>query len=103
MSHDHSLLGILSMGLFSILEGRAFSIRWENPLPFELAFDSPNVDWSYPYTPTLEALHPLYGEPKLVQEAVEISMYNHFAPELDVEIPSMQWLNATKRWVKVSY
>lgn len=37
---------------FSILTNRAFLVLWEHPIPFDTLFDSPNINWASPFTPT---------------------------------------------------
>jgi hypothetical protein len=41
-----SMLGITSTFLYAVLTGRALSISWEHPVPIDMLFDSPNIDWS---------------------------------------------------------
>lgn len=42
------LLGTVSAFLWSVLTSRAFTILWEDPIPFDLLFDSPHINWASP-------------------------------------------------------
>ncbi|GAA5857700.1 hypothetical protein JCM8547_004335 [Rhodosporidiobolus lusitaniae] len=52
------MLGMVSTFLYAILSGRAFSLRWEQPAPVDLIFDSPYIDWSRSFTPSSPNLLP---------------------------------------------
>lgn len=45
------MLGITTTFFYAILTGRAFAITFEHPIPFDILFDSPFIDWSRRWTP----------------------------------------------------
>lgn len=70
-------------------------------MDFSLAFDSPHIDWSYGYTPTLEAVHPIYGNQGLQSQVKEINTYNWWASKLDEFIPKLDWIDKSHIWVRM--
>lgn len=100
----YRLLGVVTAFLYAVLDGRALSVRWEHPLAFSLAFDSPNaIDWSFPYTSTTQPLHPLYGDPEMIANVSEVIVLNWEGSQLDAFIPKIgKWLDKSKSWVRVS-
>lgn len=89
--------------LYAVITNRAVSVEWQHPMPFSLAFDSPNVDWSYPYTPTLQALHPIYGNRSLISKRYEVDLMNPATKFLDQTARTLRgWLYSGRKWVRVS-
>ncbi|GAA6043645.1 hypothetical protein JCM8097_000853 [Rhodosporidiobolus ruineniae] len=83
------LLGMTSTFLLALLSDRAFIASWDHPVPLSLLFDSPAVDWSEPFFPSLPSLAPddggrphhiLWSNGTLGDVRETVSMHN-FKPE----------------------
>ncbi|GAA5924173.1 uncharacterized protein JCM15063_005565 [Sporobolomyces koalae] len=82
-------LGMVSTFLYSILTRRAFSISWEQPAPFDMLFDSPNIDWSRPYTNSSKTPpQHVYRDASLKKAMTTIDAHNWEEPQIDEFFPS---------------
>jgi hypothetical protein len=96
------LLGTISVFLYAIISNRAFSVKWSQPIDFSLAFDSPHIDWSHPYTESLQTIHPIYGQQALIDDITDYNLINYDIGRLRSFIPNVQeWLPASKAWIRV--
>jgi hypothetical protein len=95
------MLGITSTFLYAILTGRAFSVSWEHPLPFDLLFDSPNVDWSQRFKPGSTSTREIYTNQTLVLNALTLThSHNPSQEALDAFWPTFPKLR--DEWIIVS-
>jgi hypothetical protein len=78
------------------------SIRWDNPVPFDLLFDSPNVDWSQPMTVEDELSHPIYGNRTLIATRHDVNVSNYGAHEVDAFFAWFDWNSVSLLWERVS-
>ncbi|BGP58239.1 hypothetical protein JCM8202_002810 [Rhodotorula sphaerocarpa] len=61
------LLGMTSAFFFGLVTKRAFLAEWQSPVPLDVIFDSPHIDWSYSsYAPEQ---HPVFGQKRLAAAA----------------------------------
>lgn len=70
------LLGILGIFLNGVISGRAMSVSWQQPCPFDLIFDSPNIDWSQPYITAATPGHAIYANETLTAERKDVDLIN---------------------------
>ncbi|KAI5478721.1 putative glycosyltransferase [Pseudohyphozyma bogoriensis] len=78
------LLGTVSSFALSLLTDRAFFVSWEFPVPFDLVFDSPHIDWSTPYhVEESNNVNPFYKDQHLANGPWVANTYNQFIPEID--------------------
>lgn len=47
-----------------------FLAEWQTPVPLDVIFDSPNVNWSY--SSFTQDLHPILGRPELAEAAADL-------------------------------
>lgn len=83
MFYSDSLLGATSAFLYSILSGRAFSISWEQPVPFDLLFDSPRIDWSQRYTNSTTPERPIYADQHALDTRLDLNAMNWETQHID--------------------
>lgn len=98
------MLGTMSAFLYSILTNRAMSISWEHPVPFDLLFDSPYIDWSQPFHPnTSSTPHPLYQDPSLVAARTDYAFLNWRPARIDDFFSSIvaNWTLPNQPWIRV--
>jgi hypothetical protein len=94
----------MSAFLYSILSGRAMSVSWEHPVPFDLLFDSPFIDWSQPYHPnTSSTPHPLYQNPSLIESRRDYTFLNWLPPRIDDFFSNIvaNWSTSAEPWIRV--
>lgn len=103
----YSLLGITTTFMYAVLTGRAFSISWEHPVPFDLFFDAPHIDWSQ-RLPSIEvatsAAKSIYLDSELLEGRDDQSLYNTNAEDIDLvaEPMAVEWTKNNPRWIRVS-
>lgn len=95
------MLGIAGTFLYSVLSGRAFSVSWEHPVPFDLIFDSPNVDWSQRFRPGSTHPRSIYTNETLAGQRTKIPLHNMNAAGLDRIFPSFVEDHQAEPWVVV--
>ncbi|GAA5972821.1 hypothetical protein JCM11641_003958 [Rhodosporidiobolus odoratus] len=83
------LLGMTSAFFFGLVTNRAFLAEWQSPIPLDLVFDSPHVNWSYSsYT---SHSHPVLGKPKLAEQAAELDIIHFDRLSVDATFGSASW------------
>jgi hypothetical protein len=80
---------------------RAFVVNWDNPMPFDLLFDSPHIDWSYPYSTEDEARHPLFGNGKLIDARAYMNTMQWAKEHLDDYFSSSKWTLFKTPWIRL--
>ncbi|KAM0749166.1 hypothetical protein T439DRAFT_63191 [Meredithblackwellia eburnea MCA 4105] len=96
-------LGIVSTLMYSVLTQRAFAIRWD-VRPFDLLFDSAGyIDWSQPYMAADPLPHPIYDDPELVKDRLEIESHNLGGNEVDAFDRGFmaRWKGVGPKWVRL--
>lgn len=97
------LLGTATAALYAIITRRALVIHWDNPMPFDLLFDSPlGIDWSYPYFPPSESAHPFFGAKENIADRLKIYAMQWKKKPLDGLFSKTKWLDLSSKWVRVS-
>lgn len=96
-----SLLGTVSTFLYSIVTQRAFSVSWTQPVPFDLIFDSPYIDWSRPYPNTTTAPNPVYTNSKVAQDRVDVDAMNWTSKKVD-DFAARGVATIKSAWIRVS-
>ncbi|ORY90938.1 hypothetical protein BCR35DRAFT_275012 [Leucosporidium creatinivorum] len=77
------LLGTASTFLYAILTRRAFSISWTQPVPFDLIFDSPHIDWSQAYPNTTTPPNPIYSDTQTLGDRLDVDAMNWSSKKVD--------------------
>lgn len=104
-----SLLGVASSFIAALLSSRALLISWELPVPIDLVFDSPHIDWSVPYGGNSTIIPGSFFDDGSLREkrsgtrVQKIRNWN--APRLDERWPGLveHWGREDgKEWVRVS-
>jgi hypothetical protein len=73
------MLGMITTFLYAVASDRAISLTWEQPLPLDMIFDSPFVDWSNRFLPAPSpARHPIYDNQTLIDSRLRIE--GHLLP-----------------------
>lgn len=83
------LLGMTSAFLFSLVTGRAFHAEWQTPVPIDVVFDSPNIDWSFSSFATEQ--HPVFSRQALISKARELDIIHFDAAETDLVFGTRDW------------
>lgn len=95
----------MSTFLYAVLTGRAFTILWEHPIPFDLLYDSPHINWSRSYSDTSTLPNTgLFSNATFVDTRDDtISAYNWYPPSLDPTFPAWftAWSSPAKPWISV--
>lgn len=92
--------------MWSILTGRAMSVLWFEPVPFDLIFDSPHIDWSRSEPMELSLTsHPIYGNETLVRLRQKITRHNPVGGEVDEFFKNAEttWARPDPPWIQVSF
>ncbi|GAA5978886.1 hypothetical protein JCM10908_002723 [Rhodotorula pacifica] len=84
------ILGMTTLFLYSMMTNRAFSVSWEQPVPADLIFDSPHIDWSRPFnnTSTTPLNSPIYTNETLIGDRLGINAHNWPEKQLDKFMPT---------------
>jgi hypothetical protein len=74
---------------FGLLTQRSFLAEWQSPVPLDVVFDSPHVNWSYSsFTSTS---HPVLGEKSLVEASKELDIIHFDRLSVDATFGSTSW------------
>lgn len=96
------LLGTSSAALYAILTRRALVVHWDNPIPFDLLFDSPlGIDWSFPYFPASEEQHEFFGQSNNIKDRLKIYGMQWKREQLDSLFSKSKWFDLSTRWIRV--
>ncbi|SCZ98362.1 BZ3500_MvSof-1268-A1-R1_Chr3-2g06320 [Microbotryum saponariae] len=94
------LIGLSSTFLFAVLTKRAFVLGWEHPIPPDIVFDSPRVDWSTRFRAHSTAPRALYNADNLPVPAV-IEGHNMKGPSVDGFWSNFHETYANESWIKM--
>lgn len=72
-------------------------------MPFELLFDSPNVDWSYPYLEPLRKTHSIYGKEELLVKREKTYLFQWQKEKLDEFFVATKWFAQKTPWLQVRF
>lgn len=101
------MLGITTTFFYAILTGRAFAITFEHPIPFDILFDSPFIDWSRRWTPpgTESSLdQSIWANEELIAGKKAENGYNWPPSTVDNRWGEFYeaWLEPLPKWIRVS-
>ncbi|GAA6013116.1 hypothetical protein JCM10207_006177 [Rhodosporidiobolus poonsookiae] len=89
------LLGMTSAFFFGLVTNRAFLAEWQSPIPLDVVFDSPHVNWTYSsYT---SAAHPILGDKHLVDAAAELDIIHFDRLSVDMTFGTRSWQGKGKK------
>ncbi|GAA6004518.1 uncharacterized protein JCM10292_005652 [Rhodotorula paludigena] len=83
------LLGMTSTFFFGLLTQRAFLAEWQSPVPIDVVFDSPHIDWSHS-TYTADR-HPVLGQKQLASKAAELDIIHFDRLSVDATFGTVSW------------
>ncbi|SCZ94389.1 BZ3501_MvSof-1269-A2-R1_Chr1-3g01309 [Microbotryum saponariae] len=83
------ILGLTSTFLFGLVTNRAFLAEWQSPIPLEVIFDSPRIDWSH--SSFNVDSHPVLGDLDLASRAKELDIVNFDRLAMDTTFRSTVW------------
>ncbi|SCV74618.1 BQ2448_7647 [Microbotryum intermedium] len=94
------LIGMSSSVLYAILTKRAFVLGWEHPIPPDIVFDSPRIDWSTRFRPNSTAPRAVYNADSLPEPAV-IQGHNMAGPTVDGFWSTFHERYDNEPWIKM--
>lgn len=83
------MLGMTSAFFFGLLTQRSFLAEWQSPIPLDVVFDSPHVNWSS--SSFTSASHPVLGEKSLVDATAELDIIHFDRLSVDATFGSTSW------------
>ncbi|GAA5906008.1 uncharacterized protein JCM6883_002523 [Sporobolomyces salmoneus] len=93
------LLGMTSAFFFGLLTQRSFLGEWQSPIPLDVVFDSPSVNWSY--SSFTSPRHPVLGQQTLIDQSAELDIIHFDRLSVDSTFGSTSWNpKRDKSWTK---
>ncbi|GAA5951540.1 hypothetical protein JCM3765_005964 [Sporobolomyces pararoseus] len=93
------LLGMTSAFFFGLITQRSFLGEWQSPIPLDVVFDSPAVNWSH--SSFTSSRHPVLGQQTLVDQAAELDIIHFDRLSVDSTFGSTSWNpKRGKSWTK---
>ncbi|GAA5929823.1 uncharacterized protein JCM15063_004633 [Sporobolomyces koalae] len=93
------LLGMTSAFFFGLVTQRSFLAEWQSPIPLDIVFDSPAVNWSY--SSFTSSQHPVLGQESLVDQSAELDIIHFDRLSVDSTFGSTSWNpKKGKQWTK---
>jgi hypothetical protein len=84
------MLGMITTFVYAVLTDRAVFIGWEQPLPLEMVFDSPYIDWSNRFLPSpAPSRHEIYDNKTRIDNRHPFDGHTAMAPHLMVLMTQM--------------
>ncbi|GAA5892813.1 hypothetical protein JCM6882_000586 [Rhodosporidiobolus microsporus] len=83
------LLGMTSAFFLGLVTDRAFLAEWQTPIPLDIVFDSPHVNWSY--SSFTSNLHPVLGEKRLREASAELDIIHFDRLSVDATFGTTSW------------
>ncbi|GAA5868445.1 hypothetical protein JCM3774_005382 [Rhodotorula dairenensis] len=83
------LLGMTSAFFFGLVTERAFLAEWQSPIPLDVIFDSPHVDWSH--STFVSDQHPVLGQKPLVEAAADLDIIHFDRFAIDATFGATSW------------
>ncbi|GAA5865484.1 hypothetical protein JCM1840_001413 [Sporobolomyces johnsonii] len=83
------LLGMTSAFFFGLVTQRAFLGEWQSPIPLEVVFDSPHVNWSY--SSFTSHTHPVLGQQPLIDASAELDIIHFDRLSVDATFGTSSW------------
>ncbi|GAA5988756.1 hypothetical protein JCM5350_002927 [Sporobolomyces pararoseus] len=93
------LLGMTSAFFFGLITQRSFLGEWQSPIPLDVVFDSPAVNWSH--SSFTSSRHPVLGQQTLIDQAAELDIIHFDRLSVDSTFGSTSWNpKRGKSWTK---
>ncbi|ORY88458.1 hypothetical protein BCR35DRAFT_301596 [Leucosporidium creatinivorum] len=83
------LLGMTSALYMGLMTNRAFLAEWQTPIPLDVVFDSPLLNWSY--SSFTSSQHPVLGQPALADAAADLDIVHFDRLSMDITFGSTSW------------
>ncbi|GAA5820905.1 hypothetical protein JCM11251_001870 [Rhodosporidiobolus azoricus] len=83
------LLGMTSAFFFGLVTDRAFLAEWQSPIPLDVVFDSPHLNWSY--SSFTSESHPILGQKKLREASSELDIIHFDRLSVDATFGTTSW------------
>lgn len=75
--------------LFALVTNRAFLAEWQSPVPADVVFDSPSIDWSF--SSFMAENHAVLGDPQLAEAAADLDIIHFDMPSMDMVFNTRSW------------
>jgi len=73
--------------------------EWQSPIPLDVVFDSPSVNWSY--SSFTSSRHPVLGQKSLIDQSAELDIIHFDRLSVDSTFGSSSWNpKKGKKWTK---
>lgn len=83
------LLGMTSAFFFGLVTQRAFLAEWQAPVPLDVIFDSPYLNWSY--SAFTADRHPVLGRKQVAEAAADLDIIHFDRLAVDATFGSVSW------------
>ncbi|GAA5985607.1 hypothetical protein JCM10908_007039 [Rhodotorula pacifica] len=83
------LLGMTSAFFFGLITQRAFLAEWQAPVPLDVVFDSPHVNWSH--SSFTSERHPILGQKRLADAAADLDIIHFDRLAVDATFGTVSW------------
>ncbi|BGO95735.1 hypothetical protein NBRC10512_001570 [Rhodotorula toruloides] len=83
------LLGMTSTFFFGLITQRAFLSEWQSPIPLDIIFDSPHVNWSH--SSFTSSRHPVLGQKRLADAAADLDVIHFDRLSVDATFGTTSW------------
>ncbi|GAA5904303.1 hypothetical protein JCM8208_006830 [Rhodotorula glutinis] len=83
------LLGMTSAFFFGLITQRAFLAEWQSPVPLDVIFDSPHVNWSH--SSFTADRHPVLGQKRLASSAADLDIIHFDRLSVDATFGTVSW------------
>ncbi|GAA5845246.1 hypothetical protein JCM9279_004815 [Rhodotorula babjevae] len=83
------LLGMTSAFFFGLITQRAFLAEWQSPVPLDVIFDSPHVNWSH--SSFTADRHPVLGQKRLAASAADLDIIHFDRLSVDATFGTVSW------------
>ncbi|BGP73909.1 hypothetical protein NBRC10513v2_007328 [Rhodotorula toruloides] len=83
------LLGMTSTFFFGLITQRAFLSEWQSPIPLDIIFDSPHINWSH--SSFTSSRHPVLGQKRLADAAADLDIIHFDRLSVDATFGTTSW------------
>ncbi|KPV73391.1 uncharacterized protein RHOBADRAFT_45968 [Rhodotorula graminis WP1] len=83
------LLGMTSAFFFGLMTQRAFLAEWQSPVPLDVIFDSPHVNWSH--SSFTADRHPVLRQKRLAASAADLDIIHFDRLSVDATFGTVSW------------
>ncbi|BGP35475.1 hypothetical protein JCM10296v2_007313 [Rhodotorula toruloides] len=83
------LLGMTSTFFFGLITQRAFLSEWQSPIPLDIIFDSPHINWTH--SSFTSSRHPVLGQKRLADAAADLDIIHFDRLSVDATFGTTSW------------